>query len=119
MVFEHLPSNGESPAEPASEKEEDQPSVGEVEGGDDGGAGGERAKEARKQWGQGEGPPVIELLQHKQLQTATYAVDDGNTGIYVDLLKMLRERDCYFLFQLVKQELFSVSLKVPYLHQCP
>jgi hypothetical protein len=115
VVFEHLPSNGESPVEPANEKEEDQPSVGEAEGGGDGG----RGKEARKQWGQGEGPPVIELLQHKQLQTVTYAVDDGNTGIYVDLLKKLRERDCYFLLQLVKQELSSVSLKVLYPHQCP
>lgn len=82
VVFEHLPADDESPSEPASEKEEGQPSVGEAEGGGDGGTGGERGKEARKQWGQGEGPPVIELLQHKQLQTATYAVDDGNTGTY-------------------------------------
>ena len=77
VVFEHLPVHDESPGEPASEKKEDEPSVvggaGEV-----GGEGG--GKEGRKQWGQGQGPPVIELLQHKQLQTATYAVDDGNTG---------------------------------------
>ena len=77
MVFEHLPAHDESPGEPASEKKEDEPSVvgGAGEVGMEGGG-----KEGRKQWGQGQGPPVIELLQHKQLQTATYAVDDGNTG---------------------------------------
>ena len=76
VVFEHLPTHDESPGEPASEKE-DKPSVvgGAGEVGVEGGG-----KEGRKQWGQGQGPPVIELLQHKQLQTATYAVDDGNTG---------------------------------------
>ena len=72
VVFEHLPAYDEGPAETASVKEEDQSSTG--------GGAGDGGKEARKQWGQGEGPPVVELLQHKQLQTATYAVDDGNTG---------------------------------------
>ena len=83
VVFEHLPAYDESPAEPASEKEEEQPSTGGEGGGagdDDVEGGREGGKEVRKQWGQGEGPPVIELLQHKQLQTATYTVDDGNTG---------------------------------------
>ena len=82
VVFEHLPAYDESPAEPASEKKEEQTSTGGGGGaGDDNGeGGGEGGKEARKQWGQGEDPPVIELLQHKQLQTATYAVDNGNTG---------------------------------------
>ena len=66
----------ESPTEPAREKEQNQPSTGRG-GDDDGGeSGGEGGKEARKQ---GEGPPVV---QHKQLQTATYAVDDGNTGTF-------------------------------------
>ena len=77
VVFEHLPAHDESPGEPASEKKEDEPSV-VGEAGEVGMEGG--GKEGRKQWGQGQGPPVIELLQHKQLQTATYAVDDGNTG---------------------------------------
>ena len=39
-------------------------------------------KDGRKQWEEGEGAPVVELLKHKQLQTATYAIDDGNTGMY-------------------------------------
>ena len=96
VVFERLPAYDESPAEPASEKEEDQPSTGGRgggAGGDDGETGGEGGKEARKQWGQGEGPPIIELLQHKQLQTTTYAVDDGNTGSLRE-----REREREYLF---------------------
>ena len=78
MVFEHLPANDESPTEPAmrdSGKEDQSSSAGG--GGDAGQAGGEGD---RKQWGEGEGAPIVELLQHKQLQTATYAVNDGNTG---------------------------------------
>ena len=76
VVFEHLPAYDESPADPPSEKK-DQPAVG---GRDNGEVREEKGKDTRKQWGQGEGPPVVELLQNKQLQTATYAVDDGNTG---------------------------------------
>ncbi len=31
------------------------------------------AKEERKQWGAGEGAPLVAMLQEKTLQTATYA----------------------------------------------
>lgn len=89
VVFEHLPAyDDESPTEPVNEKEADQSSTG---GGPEE-AGEEEGKEARKQWGQGEGPPIVELLQHKQLQTATYAVDDGNTGT-LKFLERERERE--------------------------
>lgn len=84
MVFEHLPSNAETPSEPnaptCDAKREDQPTPGEKNVGGQAPAGKDEGKNVRKQWGEGEGAPVVELLQHKQLQTATYAVGNGDTG---------------------------------------
>ena len=70
------------PTQPASEtKEKDQsPKEGSR---NDSLAAQEGDKEARKQWGQGEGAQMVDLLQRQQLQTATYAVSEGNTGIFL------------------------------------
>ena len=79
MVFEQLPVHSKVQEEPPSDNKTATPPAQE-------GGVGERDiegdKDGRKRWGEGEGAPVVELLQHKQLQTATYAVDDGSTGMY-------------------------------------
>lgn len=80
VVFEHLPADDDNPSEPpavvSSGGREVQPSTE----GSDVAQAGEGGKGARKQWEEGEGAPLVELLQHKQLQTATYAVNSDNTG---------------------------------------
>lgn len=83
VVFEHLPSNDEAPNEsaPITSNAEREDKSTRVEGSVGGQAPASRdgGEDARKQWGEG-GVPVVELLLQKQLQTATYAVNDGNTG---------------------------------------
>ena len=80
VVFEHLSADDDNPSEPpavvSSGGREVQPSTE----GSDVAQAGEGGKGARKQWGEGEGAPLVELLQHKQLQTATYAINSDNTG---------------------------------------
>ena len=84
VVFECLPSNDEVPSEsnvPACDtKREIQPTPAETNVVGQALASKDGEKNVRKQWGEGEGVPVVELLQHKQLQTTTYAVGNGDTG---------------------------------------
>ena len=84
VVFECLPSNDEVPSEPnaptCDAKREDQPIPGEMSIVGQASSSKEGEKNVRKQWGGGEGVPIVELLQHKQLQTATYAVGKGDAG---------------------------------------
>ena len=84
VVFERLPANDEVPSESKAPtcdtKREDQPAPGVTSVVGQASASKDGEKNVRKQWGEGEGVPVVELLQHKQLQTATYAIGNGDTG---------------------------------------
>ena len=81
VVFEHLPvrMQDQNPTQLASETKEKDQSPNESSQ-NDSPAAKKGDKEARKQWEQGEGAQMVDLLQCKQLQTATYAVSEGSTG---------------------------------------
>ena len=91
MVFQRLPANDEISDKPkvADVRVAEDKSVSPQDQGSEGGVGEsskEGVKDVRKQWGEGGGVPLVELLQHKELQTATYAVDDGKTGMHVNCI---------------------------------
>ena len=80
VVFERIPASSATPGGPpavVSVAESEDMSSGAVEADREGGG----RQDARKKWGgEGEAAPLIELLQHKQLQTATYAANVRDTG---------------------------------------